>query len=382
MVAVSHWKGSNSYRIRASVPASQVGQAVTTSHDIKDLGSMDDPLKIGIVGLGKMGGIRAQTIRAHKDTVLISGADPNVPVSGFDDLEILPDYEAVINSGVDAVFVCTPNRFIPDIVEAALDSGKHVFCEKPPGRNVSDIERIIAAEDRNPGLALKVGFNHRYHYGIMEAKKIVDGGTYGKVLWIRGVYGKAEGSGNPNDWREEPKLVGGGILLDQGIHMLDLFRYFGGEFTEVKSMCTTAYWNPPLEDNVFALLRAESGLIAMLHSSFTQWKHRFCIEVFMEDGYVIVDGMPSSTRSYRDEWIRHARKHTGYAIGNPHEESTFCNTDPSWRLELDEFVSCIRGGHPIKNGTSQDAYRVMQLVFDIYDADDSFARSASSETAK
>ena len=333
---------------------------------------MNNPLKFGIVGLGKMGGIRAESISKRSDSVLVSGTDPSPPEKGFEGIEIFPDYQAVINSNVDAVFVCTPNRFIPDVVVAALDAGKHVFCEKPPGRNMEDIQHIIDAEKRNPSLVLKVGFNHRYHFGIMEAKKIVESGKYGKILWMRGIYGKAEGSGNPDEWRHKPELAGGGILLDQGIHMLDLFRYFCGEFSEVKSMCTTAYWDFPAEDNVFALLRDDQGRIAMLHSSFTQWKHRFNLEIFMEDGYVIVDGMPSSSRSYRDEWITQGRKHTGYAIGNPPEESTFCNLDPSWDLELEEFVHCVQNKEPVKNGTALDAYETMNLVFKIYDADDKY----------
>jgi len=341
--------------------------------------SMTNPLKIGIIGLGKMGGIRARSIRENDDTILICGTDPNPPAKGFKDMQILPDYRAVLASDVDAVFVCTPNRFIPDVVVAALDAGKHVFCEKPPGRSLADIERIMEAEKRNPGQVLKIGFNHRYHYGIMEAKKIVDSGKYGRILWMRGIYGKAEGSGNPNEWRNDPELSGGGILLDQGIHMLDLFRHFCGEFSEIKSMCTTAYWDFPFEDNAFALLRDDQGRIAMLHSSFTQWKHRFTLEIFLEDGYVIVDGMPSSSRSYRDEWIIQGRKHTGFAIGNPPEESTFCNTDPSWELELAEFVNAIRTGQPVQNGTSRDAYETMRLVFGIYDADETFKNQLAAK---
>lgn len=348
---------------------------------------MSEPLKFGIVGLGKMGQIRAATVRQRDDAELVSGTDPNPPAKGLNGLQLLPDYHAVIKSGVDAVFVCTPNRFIPDVVIAALDAGKHVFCEKPPGRNLHDVERIIEAEKRNPGLVVKIGFNHRYHFGIMEAKKIVDSDKYGKVLWVRGVYGKAEGSGNPNEWRLDPSLSGGGILLDQGIHMLDLFRHFCGEFSEIKSMCTTAYWDMPMEDNAFALLRNEAGCIAMLHSSFTQWKHRFTLEIFMEDGYVIVDGMPSSSGSYRDEWIIEGRKHTGFAIGNPPEQATFCNTDPSWDMELEEFVECIRAGRRVQNGNTTDAYETMRLVFGIYDADDNFkqqqaARSQANELRK
>lgn len=335
---------------------------------------MIKPLRIGIVGLGKMGKIRAETIGKHEDAVLICATDPNPVTSGFDGVELLPDYNAVVGSDVDAVFVCTPNRFTPDVVVAALDAGKHVFCEKPPGRTVADIERIIAAERRHPRLMLKFGFNHRYHYGIQEAKKIVDSEDYGKILWMRGIYGKGESSPIGDEWRKDLAIAGGGILMDQGIHMLDLFRFFCGDFVEIKSMCTSAYWDVPMEDNAFALLRDESGRIAMLHSSFTQWKHRFTLEIYMSDGYLVVDGMPSSTRSYRDEWITHARKHTGFAIGNPPEVSTFCNTDPSWKMELAEFVACIRSGSAVQNGTSKDAYETMRMVYAIYDGDESFKR--------
>jgi predicted dehydrogenase len=341
---------------------------------------MAKPIRMGIVGLGKMGGIRADSIRANDQTVVISGSDPNPPVKGWEDIQVLPDYQSVIASDVDAIFVCTPNRFIPEVASAALDAGKHVFCEKPPGRNLADVERLMEAEKRNPNRVLKIGFNHRYHYGIIEAKKSVDSGKYGEILWMRGVYGKAEGSGNPEEWRLNPTLSGGGILLDQGIHMLDLFRYFCGEFTEIKSMCTTAYWDIPMEDNAFALLRDQKGRIAMLHSSFTQWKHKFTLDICLEDGYVTVDGMPSGSRSYRDEWVIQGRKHTGYAIGNPHEDSTFCNTDPSWDMELAEFVDCINTGRPLENGTSKDAYETMKLVFGIYDADQSFKRQEAEKS--
>ena len=346
---------------------------------------MTKQLKIGIIGLGKMGKIRAKTIRENRDTTLICGTDPfppDPPAREFEGMQIYKDADAVIGSDADAIIVATPNRFIPDAVINALDAGKHVFAEKPPGRNMEDIERIIEAERRNPGLVLKFGFNHRYHFGIMEAKKIVDSGTYGKILWMRGTYGKGEYM-ETMGWRQDPEIVGGGILLDQGIHMLDLFCHFGrSKFIEIKSMCTTAYWNIPMEDNAFAILRDTEGRIAMLHSSFNQWKHRFTLEIFMSDGYVIVDGMASTTRSYRDEWLIHGRKHTGYAIGNPPETSTFCNTDPSWEMELADFVDCISNNRPVENGNSEDAYESMRLVYSIYNNDELFIESQKQKLLK
>ncbi len=330
------------------------------------------PLRIGIVGLGRMGRIRADAIRARQDTALVAGADPMPARRGFEEIPINSDCASLIHSDVDAVFVCTPNRYTPEVAVAALDAGKHVFCEKPPGRSLEDIARIIEAERRNPGLTLKFGFNHRYHFGIQKAKQIVDSEKYGRILWLRGIYGKGESSAHGENWRSNPEIAGGGILLDQGIHMLDLFRFFCGDFVEIKSMCATAFWDSPLEDNGFALLRDRLGRIAMLHSSFPQWKHRFTLEIFLSDGFVIVNGMPSKTRSYRDEWIIQARKGGGFATGNPPEECTFCNTDPSWEAELDEFVDCIRHHRPVQNGNSRDAYEAMRMVFAIYRGDEVF----------
>lgn len=341
---------------------------------------MTEPIRIGIVGLGRMGRIRAGTIAANRDTIAVVGSDPELPTGGFDDLELHTDHEKVIDSDVDAVFVCTPNRFAPDVVIAALEAGKHVFCEKPPGRTMEDIERIIETEGRHPDQILKFGFNHRYHLGILEAKKIVDTQQYGRVLWARGTYGKGERVAEVGAWRNDPGLAGGGILLDQGIHMLDLLRFFLGDFNEIKSMCTTAFWNTPMEDNAFALLRGEEGRIAMLHSSYTQWKHSFQLDICFADGYLTVDGMPSTSRSYRDERITHARRRTGdgFTVGNPPEETRFFNHDPSWEMELDEFVDCIRYRRPVRHGSSADAYEAMRMVHAIYEGDSSFAEQRNS----
>jgi predicted dehydrogenase len=335
-----------------------------------------DVLKIGIVGLGKMGRIRAREIAAHPDTTLVCGADAQLPPeSEFPGVELFTSAEDVIGSDVDAVFACTPNRFTPDVVVAALEAGKHVFLEKPAGRTLADAEAIAATAARHPKLKVKCGFNHRYHAGIKEAKRIVESGRLGKILWLRGVYGKCGSANFAQEWRSDPELAGGGILLDQGIHMLDLFRYFCGDFVEVKSMVTTAYWDVPVEDNAFALLRDSAGRVAMLHSSSTQWKHRFNLEIYMSDGYLSVNGILSSTRSYGDETISVARKQLDpqFAMGKPREEIIYFDNDPSWQLELADFVECIRNDRPVQMGTTADALAVMRLIYDIYSADPAFA---------
>lgn len=330
-------------------------------------------LRIGIIGLGKMGITRAREVARRGDAHVVCGFDPDPAAFAkqFPHVQILDSQTAVIEADVDAVFVCTPNRFTPGAIIAALDAGKHVFSEKPPGRTVADIEAIIAAETRNPGLKLKFGFNHRYHEGIREAKRIVDSGRLGRILWVRGTYGKSGGPNFEQEWRSNKELVGGGILLDQGIHMIDLFHYFLGEFVEVKSMVTTAYWNIPVEDNAFALLRDSEGRIAMLHSSSTHWKHRFGLEIYMSEGFLSVNGILSSTRSYGDETISVARRQfdPGFAQGKPREEIIYFDTDPSWELEVAEFVEHVLDDRPIVSGTSAQALAAMRMVFAIYAGD-------------
>jgi predicted dehydrogenase len=259
----------------------------------------------------------------------------------------------------------------PDVVIAALESGRHVFCEKPPGRGVADIERIREVHARRPGLVLKFGFNHRYHAGVQEAHRIVRSGRLGHVMWMRGVYGKSGGAGFESQWRSSRASAGGGILLDQGIHMLDLFRHFAGDFNEVRSMVGNAFWNVDVEDNAFALLRTGAGVVAMLHSSSTQWRHRFSLEVYLTGGYVSVNGILSSTRTYGDETVTVARRDFSRDEGRPVEETIYFDEDPSWELEVRDFVRNVRLGRPVEHGTSEDALRAMELVESIYAADPS-----------
>jgi len=208
----------------------------------------------------------------------------------------------------------------------------------------------------------------------------VDSGRLGRVLWLRGIYGKSGGPGFEGEWRSRKETAGGGILLDQGIHMLDLFRHFCGDFSEVKSMVSTAYWDVDVEDNAFALLRNAEGCVAMLHSSSTQWRHRFNLEIFMSEGYLIVNGILSSTRSYGDETISVARKRfePGFAPGQPIEEVIYFDHDPSWEREVADFIGNVRGGSPVETGNSEQALKAMELVFAIYHGDGQFMRGRSA----
>ncbi len=348
----------------------------------RELHGVSKKVRVGIIGLGKMGGIRAREFEAHPNASIICGFDPNPErfKAAYPQVAILDTMEAVWQADVDAVVVCTPNLFTPEAVIGALEANKHVFSEKPPGRTVGDIERIRETAAKRPGLKLKFGFNHRYHAGILEAKRLVDSGRLGEILWARGIYGKSGGEGFEEEWRCDKNLVGAGILLDQGIHMLDLLRMFMGDFVEVKSMVATAFWDIPVEDNAFALLRNEAGRIAQIHSSSTQWKHKFSLELYLSDGYLSVNGILSSTRSYGDETITVARKvrGAGGAPGKPREETIYFDTDPSWESEIAAFIDNVQQDTPVTVGNSEQALKAMQLVYAIYTDDAAFMKSPSA----
>lgn len=327
------------------------------------------PLRVGIIGMGKMGMIRAQVVHELPSTDLRTIADIRPEALETYSVESFTDPYRIFDQELDMVFVCTYNHAAPDLIVTALDHGLHVFCEKPPGRSVADVQRIREAAKRNPGCKIKFGFNHRYHYSVMEAKSMIESGKFGKILWLRGVYGKAGGIQFENNWRSDKTKSGGGVLLDQGVHMLDLFRYFVGDFSQVKSMVTTSFWKIPVEDNAFALLRTPEGQIATLHSSSTQWKHKFSLEISLEDGYINLNGILSSTRSYGDESLTFARKQfedSTFAFGKPREEMIYFDRDDSWRLEVEEFVSAVREDKPVESGNLEDALKVMKLIEEIY----------------
>jgi predicted dehydrogenase len=328
------------------------------------------PLRAGIIGYGYMGQIRRRNVEDHPDLSLAGICDPKLETdSAKVGAPLFPTYRSLIDVGPDLVFVCTPNRITPEAVIYAIEHGCHVFCEKPPGRNVDDIRRIIAVEKQHPELKLIFGFNHRHHPGTADAKALVDSGSLGRLLWVRGVYGKSGGTGFEESWRNDPEISGGGILLDQGIHMLDLFRYFCGDFDEVSGMVATAFWNVPVEDNAFVTLRSTGGVIAQLHSSATLWRHTFRLEIGLENGYLVVSGLLSKTGSYGRETLLVGRKparHERVALGNPREEITYYDTDPSWDVQVQHLVDSIRNNCPVQESTSTDALKVMEIVDSIY----------------
>lgn len=323
-------------------------------------------MKVGIVGAGLQGRRRAQALKAvdgselviiadvHQDAAAALAADAGcLATSQWEDVVTRDDMEAVI--------VCTPPHLHAPISIAAMRAGKHVLCEKPLARSVDEAEEMVRVA-REQGVKLKCGFNLRHHAGIRQAREWFDRNTIGEIMFIRCRYGIGGRPGYDQEWRAKAEISGGGQLMDQGLHVLDLCRWFLGDFKEVAGMVATHFWDiAPLEDNAFALLRTDAGQIASLHVSWTQWKPLFSFEMFGRDGYIQVEGLGGA---YGTERATLGRRD----FQAPFAEETVENRqeDASWREEWREFLTAIaERREPL--GSGEDGAAALRLARRVYE---------------
>src|SRR5262249_48145785 len=238
--------------------------------------------------------------------------------------------------------------------------GKHVLVEKPAARSAEELAPVTEAA-RRAGLVVKVGFNHRFHPAFQKARELVDTGAIGPLLYVRGRYGHGGRLGYDREWRADPAVAGGGELLDQGVHLIDLSRWFLGDFVSVDGHIGTYFWKMPVEDNGFLLLRTATGQVAWLHASCTEWKNLFCFELFGRDGKLQIDGLGGSYGTERLAYYRMQPQ-----MGPP--ETTiweYPGEDASWRDEFAHFVDCIETRRrPL--GTLDDALAALDVVGRVY----------------
>ena len=288
--------------------------------------------------------------------------DPNVPSQPG--LDKFSSPESLI-SKAQAVIVSVPPRNAPDYVAKALKSKRHVFCEKPAAISVDPLERIRSLTDQ--GCVLAYGFNHRQHDSIRKIKGLVDGESLGRVLWMRGRYGKEVGSGYEDTWRCNKDLNGGGIIIDQGIHMVDLMSYIAGGFDGAQAVLSNNYLNlPEIEDNGFITLYSHSTKIsASIHSTITQWRYLFSLEIFLERGSIILNGLRTKSGNYGDEilTIKPNNKYKGSDL----EQTIEYSENVSWQIEIDEFISSIKEQRDYNYSNIDDAIETTKLVDLIYE---------------
>ena len=294
---------------------------------------------VAIVGSGLVGRKRAAALAGARlvacaDTVSNRAVELARSVRGA----IAVDVEtAISHPDVDIVIVATTNEALTPVAIAALHAGKHVLVEKPAARNVKELDTLIEAA-RGANRRVRVGFNHRYHPSLLEARKIVDSGALGSLMFMRGRYGHGGRIGYEHEWRSDPAMSGGGELIDQGVHLIDLAGWFFGDFVDVHGVATTYFWRMPVDDNAFMTLRTAQGQTAFLHVSCTEWKNLFSLEIYGLDGKIAIDGLGGS---YGLERLAHY--HMLPEMGPPETTAwEFPRGDQSWALEFAEFLDDIR----------------------------------------
>jgi predicted dehydrogenase len=271
------------------------------------------------------------------------------------------DYEGVVTrADVDAVVVATTHSALPTVSLAAAEAGKHLLVEKPAARTAAELRPVIEAVERR-GLVAKVGYNHRFHPSIQRAKAMFDAGAIGDLLYTRARYGHGGRLGYEGEWRADPRASGGGELLDQGSHLIDLSRWLGGEVVNVTGHLATYFWPMQVEDNAFVLLTFSGGQVAWLHASWTEWKNLFCFEIFGRNGKLQIDGLGGSYGTERLTYYRMLPE-----LGPP-ETTTwdFGGPDESWRAEFAHFSDCVATGVE-PSGNLRDAMAVLELVGRLY----------------
>ena len=331
-------------------------------------------MRVGIAGYGVVGKTRHRSIESNTSyqVTAISESSEKARKSIPEGMTVYNDYKTLIASAeLDVIFISLPNQFAAEAACLSLQKGLHVFCEKPPARTHAELLEVEKQSLKFPELKLMYGFNHRFHLSVEEAKLLIDSNSLGRLINMKGVYGKSQMiSFNQTDWRTDREASGGGILLDQGIHMLDLMRYLSGEnFTDVFSIIDNAFWNFDVEDNAYVLMKSPKGLVAQLHSSATQWRHVFNLEITLERGSLILGGLLTGSKSYGDETLTVITSDPSKDKGMPKESTSKYNEDVSWDNEIKYFANSLADNTSIERGSINDALETMRLIETIYKAD-------------
>jgi predicted dehydrogenase len=271
------------------------------------------------------------------------------------------DFRAATDADdIDAVVVATPHAELSAIASACLEAGKHVLVEKPGGCDLAEVAAVANAANA-AGRIVKVGYNHRFHPAVLKAREIVDRCELGPLMFVRGRYGHGGRLGYEKEWRFERAISGGGELVDQGSHLIDLAQWFLGEFTGVTAALRTFFWDAEVEDNAFLTLSTPAGQIAWLHASWSEWKNMFSFEIYGRDGKLEINGLGGS---YGVESLTFYRMLPG--MGPP--ETTrweYPFADRSWDAETAEFIAAIsEDRRPI--GDAAEAMACMSVIERIY----------------
>jgi predicted dehydrogenase len=323
----------------------------------------EESLGVAIIGCGLIGQKRAKALGSNKLVACVDVIPERAQTlaNSVSGAVATTDWQTVIQRDeVDIVIVATTNDGLAPITRAALQAGKHVLVEKPAARHPQELTEVMAAS-RATGKLVRVGFNHRYHPALLQAQELFQSGVLGPLMFIRGRYGHGGRVGYDQEWRSRPELSGGGELIDQGVHLIDLARWFLGEFSEINGYAHTYFWNMPVDDNGFMMLRTSKNQMAFLHVSCTEWKNLFSLEIYGRDAKLHIEGLGGSYGVERLIYYKMLPE-----MGPP--ETTiweYPRGDNSWSLEFNEFLEDIAlNRQPQAN--LNDAHAALKIVEKIY----------------
>ena len=318
---------------------------------------------VAILGCGLIGQKRAKALAEAKLIVCADVDEKRAQAlaAGFPGCQATTDWSAAAQrDDVDIVIVATTNDALVKTSLAAVEAGKHVMVEKPAARNVKELDALIEAANRYR-VQVRVGFNHRYHPALLKARELVDAGELGELMFVRGRYGHGGRKGYDREWRANPSLSGGGELIDQGVHMIDLSRWFLGNFTEIQGFAHTYYWDMPVDDNGFMLLKTNQKQTAFLHVSCSEWKNLFSLEIYGRGGKLHVEGLGGSYGVEKLSFYKMLPE-----MGPP--DTTiweYPRGDNSWALEFSEFLEDIQQNRQ-PSANLKDAREALLVVEKIY----------------
>lgn len=322
-------------------------------------------MNIAIIGCGLIGQKRANTLAATSAR-LIACVDhiperANALAAQHPGCKAYTDWrDAIQRPDVDAVIIATLHASLAEIGFAAVKAGKHILMEKPAGRRAQELDPLIATA-KETGSLIRIGFNHRYHRAFRKARELIDQNALGDLMFLRARYGHGGRVGYDKEWRAQPALSGGGELIDQGVHLIDLARWFLGDFTDIQGHAHTYYWDMPVDDNGFLILKTPQKQVAFLHASCTEWKNTFSFEIYGRCGKIDINGLGGSYGVERISFYKMSEK-----MGPP---ETFIweypMADDSWEVELAEFVEDIKLKRQPSVGI-HDARAALSIVEEIY----------------
>jgi predicted dehydrogenase len=319
-------------------------------------------MNIGIIGCGLVGQKRSTQL-AGANLVAIYDIDTkrSQDFSKATGAKVFDSWQEIIDSkGVDIVIVATTHEWLYPITKAAILAGKHVLVEKPAARTIEEIEELQRLAKEHSVL-VRVGFNHRYHPALQQARQMVDDDAIGDLMYIRAKYGHGGRIGYDREWRSDPKLAAGGELVEQGIHIIDLANWFFGFFTHIDGFASTQFWDQELDDNATMILKTIDKKFATLTVSCTEWKNIFCFEIYGKKGKIEINGLGGSYGTERLTYYKVRPE-----MGPPETVSwEWPFEDRSWELEMQEFLEDIKQNREPEAGleAARKAWRIINKVY-------------------